>query len=444
VTAALGIDVGMSGVRAAVVDERGALLGAGRAGDAVGTTGERAEADPRRWLEGALVAGAEAVAQAGAAIDAIAVSALGPAPVLVAADGEAVSPALLFGLDRRAEAQCARLGVTHDHALPKLLWWAEHEPERLARAAAALDVTGYLVAGLCGAFAMDVITAEAYTVAGVEAPCPLPPPCDPLARVGGLLPGPAAVLRVPAGTPVVAGTLDSYADVAGTATPPGAGCLLLGSTLVVYAVWPEAVALPGLEIQHQPAAGVLLGGASVCGGATLAWLDGVLAASDHDLAALAPGAGGLVALPYLAGERTPIGDPRARGAVVGLTYSTTPAELRRAFVDSVAVSALDHAERLRTGGVDPARWRVAGGASRNDALLRACCDALARSFEVMPHAGAAIGPAALALRAAGATWQPEPDRVVEPDAARSDRFANLLALAREAYAGLAPVMHRLG
>ena len=103
--------------------------------------------------------------------------------------------------------------------------------------------------------------------------------------------------------------------------------------------------------------------------------------------------------------------------MLGLTYSTTRDELCRAFVDAVALSALDHADRLRAAGVDPARWRVAGGATRNAALLHACCDALGRPLDVMPHAGAAIGPAALALRAAGAHWQPSPERTIEPDAA---------------------------
>jgi xylulokinase len=444
VIVALGIDVGMSGVRAAVVDEHGSLLGSGRAEARVRVTADHAEADPRDWLRGALEAGAAAVARTGVAIDAVGVSALGPAPVLVGRDGRAVSPALLFGLDRRAEEQRARLGVTHDHALPKLLWWAEHEPERLARAATAVDAAGFVVAGLCGELVMDAITAEAYTAAGAEPPLPLPFPCDPLACAGGLLAEPAAALGVRPGTPVFAGTLDSYADVAGTAVAPGTGCLLLGSTLVVYAVAAEPVSVPGLEVQHQPAPGVLLGGASVCGGVTLAWLDGVLGEGADDLQALAPGAGGLLALPYLAGERTPVHDPQASGAVVGLTYATTAAELRRAFVDSVALSALDHAERLRACGIDPPRWRVAGGASHNEALLRACCDALGRPLELMPHAGAAIGPASLALRAAGASWQPAPERVVEPDTWRTERFDALLTAYRDAYAGLAPVMHRLG
>jgi xylulokinase len=443
VTAALGIDVGMSGVRAAVVDEAGSVLGAGWAGTRVRITPERAEADPRDWRQGALAAGASAVAQASTQIEAIAVSALGPAPVLVGGDGEAVGPALLFGLDRRAERQRARLGLTHDHALPKLLWWAEHEPGRMARAVSAVDAAGYVAAGLCGVLAMDSITAEAYVVEGVEPPLPLPAPCDPLARVGGLLPGAAEALGLTAGTPVIAGTLDSYADVAGTGALPGSGCLLLGSTLIAYAVWPEPVTVPGLEVQHHPAPGVLIGGASVCGGAIIAWLEDVVGVEDGDLHALAPGAGGLLALPYFAGERTPVNDPRASGAVLGLTYATTRDELRRAFLDAVALSALDHAERLRAHGIDPGSWRATGGATRNSALLHACCDALGRPLELMPSPGAAIGPAALALRAAGVPWQPRPERVVEPDAARTARFDGLLVHYRAAYAGLAPTMHGL-
>jgi xylulokinase len=443
VSAALGIDVGMSGVRAAVVDEHGAVLGAGRAAAGARLTADRAEADPRDWLSGALEAGAAAVAEADVAVDAVAVSALGPAPVLVTRQGEAVSPALLFGLDRRAEEQRARLGVTHDHALPKLLWWAEHEPERLARAATAVDAAGFVVAGLCGEIAMDSITAEAYAVEGVDPPLPLPRPCDPLARVGGILPAAAGTLGVTPGTPVIAGTLDSYADVAGTGAAPGTGCLLLGSTLIAYAVWHEPVSVPGLEVQHLPAPGVLVGGSSVSGGATIDWLGGLLGEAPGDLHALEPGAGGLLVLPYLAGERTPVNDPHASGAVLGLTYATTRDELSRAFVDAVALSALDHADRLRACGIDPARWRVAGGGTQNGALVHACSDALGRPLDVMPHAGAAIGPAALALRAAGARWRPSPERTIDPDAARTARFAVLLEAYRGAYEGLAPTMRRL-
>ena len=155
----------------------------------------------------------------------------------------------------------------------------------MARAATAVDAAGFVVAGLCGELAMDSITAEAYVVAGVD-----PPRASAAAvRSAGArrwsAAGAGRRARRGAGTPVIAGTLDSYADVAGTGAAPGTGCLLLGSTLIAYAVWPEPVAVPGLEVQHQPAPGVLVGGSSVCGGATLDWLGELLGAGAGDLQA---------------------------------------------------------------------------------------------------------------------------------------------------------------
>ncbi len=119
-------------------------------------------------------------------MDAIAVCALGPAPVLVDASLEPLTPALLFSLDRRAEAERDRLGPTHDHALPKLLWWREHEPELWERAAWALDATGFLVARLTGVPVQDTITLRDYVHPTEEPPLPLPEPLDPLALAGGL------------------------------------------------------------------------------------------------------------------------------------------------------------------------------------------------------------------------------------------------------------------
>ena len=187
----------MSGVRAAVVDEHGALLGTGRAAgrsprDRGSRRGRSARVAarrpsrpvPRRWPRRAWPSTRSPCRRSDRR------------PCSSRSAGEAVSPALLFGLDRRAEEQRARLGLNHDHALPKLLWWAEHEPERVARAATAVDAAGFVVAGLCGELVMDSITAEAYTAPGIEPPLPLPPPCDPLSRAGGLLPRPAAALGV--------------------------------------------------------------------------------------------------------------------------------------------------------------------------------------------------------------------------------------------------------
>ncbi len=176
-------------MRAAVLDENGNLLAASRRPLRPSLAHGRAEFDPSVWLDAALGAGAEAV-RTSRDVDAVAVCALGPAPLLVDASLEPLTPALLFSLDRRAEAERERLGTTHDHALPKLLWWREHEPSVSARAAWALDLTGFLVARLTGAPVQDSITRASYVHPMEASPFPLPEPLEPLAQAGGLAPAP--------------------------------------------------------------------------------------------------------------------------------------------------------------------------------------------------------------------------------------------------------------
>ena len=288
----------------------------------------------------------------------------------------------------------------------------------MARADAAVDAAGYVVAGLCGELVMDAITAEAYVVEGVDPPraaaaavrsagatsaacCPVRPRALGLARGHAGDRGHARLVR----------RRRRHRRGARHRLPPAR---LDADRLRRLARARATCRASRCSTSRRPACSSEA--RRSCGGATLDWLDELLGRDAADLHELPPGAGGLLALPYLAGERTPVNDPFASGAVLGLTYSTTRDELCRAFIDAVALSALDHADRLRACGVDPARWRVAGGATRNAALLHACCDALGRPLDVMPHAGAAIGPAALALRAAGVAWQPSPERTIEPDA----------------------------
>jgi len=437
---ALGIDVGLTGVRAAVLSEDGRLLGAARRAVEPVLSPGRAEGDPRAWLAASLGAGREALGARG--VDAVGVAALGSAPILVDAELEPLTPALLFSLDTRAEDEVARLGVTHDHALPKLLWWQEHEPELFARAAWALDATGFLIARLTDVPAMDTITRTDYDVRGVLPPVRLPKALDPLAVAGGLTEAAAAELGLTTGTPVVAGTYDSFADVAGVGVRrPGDACVILGSTLIIGRVTEEPVAIEGLAVARYPGEGVLVGGWTAAAGSAISWFEREFGAVD--VSSLDPGAGGLVALPYLAGERTPVWDPSARGLLLGLTLSTTHEQAYRAIVDSVALSALDHAKRLEAAGLAPEFWLAGGGGTRHEAWLRATCDALGAPLAVAAHAGEAIGPAVLALRAIGAEPKLESVREVNPDPSRHERFERLYGVYRDLHPALAAAMREL-
>jgi xylulokinase len=424
------------------VAEDGNLLGASRRVLRPTLTRGRAELDPEIWLHAALDAGAEAV-RARQGVEAVAVCALGPAPVLVDESLEPLTPALLFSLDRRAEVECGRLGTTHDHALPKLLWWRKHEPALWKRAAWALDLTGFLVARLTGAPVQDTITRESYEHADEPSPLPLPAPLDPLALAGGLSPDAGRALGLAPGTPIAVGTFDAFADsLAAGVREPGAACVLLGSTLVIGRAVAEPVACPGLEVSPYPGGGYFLGGWTATAGLVLDWFRRELGDVEDALAS-GHGPGGLLALPYFAGERTPVWDPRASGIVVGLTLDTTRAELYLALIDGIALSARDHLELLKSVGQAPTRWRASGGGTQDETWLGATCDALGAPLDVIAHADRAVGPAVLAFRALGVDVSLPVVRELTPDAASSARLDALYAAYRELYPAAADVMHHL-
>jgi xylulokinase len=452
---ALGIDLGLSGARAAVLRDDGTLIGRGRSRVLTHVAGEP-EADPGSWLDAAIEAGVAALSDAGStSIDAIAIGALGPCPVLLDNALQPVGPAPLFGIDARSEAHRQRLMREHglndeelglDHVAPKLLWLRDTEPKRFARARWVVDAAGSIVAALTGVPTIDRATAAYHLARGIQPPTPMPEPREAHEIAGALLPTMARRLGLPAGIPVAVGGCDSYVDLASMGVRrTGDFGILLGSTLILGRVAERAGASDGLRATPHHGAGWFLGGWTSACGVLLDWSAGLLGTAAVEAAAvLPPGAGGLMMLPYFSGERAPIWDNCARGAIVGATLQTSAAELHRAAIDAVALSALDLSERVLrlTGRCELAR--VGGGGTRNAALLTAISDATGLILEVPVHAGEAIAPAMLALRAIGLDPVIATERRVHPAPQRTHRYREMLAIYRALYPALASGMHALG
>ncbi len=451
----LGIDLGLSGARAAVLRGDGVLVGRGRCTVATRPVAEP-EADPLSWLEAAIGAARAALSDAGvASVDAIAVGALGPCPVLLDESLQPVGPAPLFGIDARSETH--RQGMKReyglsdeelslDHVAPKLLWLRETQPKRFAQACWVVDAAGYIVATLTGVPTIDRATAAYHLARGIEPLVPMPQPREAYDIAGSLLPAIAQRLHLPAGIPVALGGCNSYVDLAGIGMSRlGDMGILLGSTLILGRVIERPGASDGLRVTPHHGAGWFLGGWTSACGSLLDWSVNLLgAAAVEGAAQLAPGAGGLMMLPYFSGERAPIWDNDARGAIIGATLQTGAAELHRAAIDAVALSALDLSERVlrATGRCELAR--VGGGGTHNAMLVSAICDATGLLLEIPAHGGEAAGPAMLALRAIGQRPEIRIERRLHPDLARTRRYREMLETYRALYPALAPGMHALG
>jgi len=140
---------------------------------------------------------------------------------------------------------------------------------------------------------------------------------------------------------------------------------------------------------------------------------------------VAPGCEDLSVLPHFAGTACPTFNPRARGAVVGLTLAHTRAHVARAIMESCACLLREVLEPIRAHGIEVTEIRSLGGAARSDLWLQMKADLLGISVERPACAEAAsLGAAMLAATGTGQfasipeaadAWY-RADRVFEPDA----------------------------
>jgi gluconokinase len=208
-------------------------------------------------------------------------------------------------------------------------------------------------------------------------------------------------------------------------------------------------ALPwGLWRYRLDARRAVVGGSLSEGGDVYAWCTATLAlgAPDDVEAALAAAADlehGLGVLPLLAGERSPGWCARARGAVAGLSLATTPLDILRAALESVAVR-LALIDELVAPLAEPDHRVVASGGAlvRSRAWMQMVADALGRPLLLSEEREASSRGAAL-LASAAAGRLADLDAAartagtgIEPIAARRPRFAALRARQRELYAAL--------
>jgi sugar (pentulose or hexulose) kinase len=261
--------------------------------------------------------------------------------------------------------------------------------------------------------------------------------------------------------PVVSGVND------GTASMLGAGLILPGDAvdtggasggLAVLA--DRAIALPGLYSAPAPLPGRwVVGGAMAALGASVDWLRESVLQDAIDAEALlleastvAPGAGGLLFLPYLAGERAPLFDDAARGAFVGLTLAHGRADLARAVLEGAAFAMRSLAEPLAAAGAPIRELRLAGRRSPGDAWARIKADVLGVPVAI-PSMGesAVLGAAIMAAAGVGAVGDLEAGVAamtsvalrIEPDPETQARYDALYAVYRDLWPAIAPTVHAL-
>lgn len=196
-------------------------------------------------------------------------------------------------------------------------------------------------------------------------------------RAGTLTARAAKLLGLSAGIPVSTAIIDAHAGV------PGAGVAEDGTMVLVMGTSSCHMMNSTVERLVPGVAGVVRDGilpgyfgyetgqASV--GDAFAWVTGLLGQKHRELtekaAMLPPGSGGVLALDWLNGCRTPLMDGMLSGSFVGLTLGTRPEQLYRALLEATAFGLRWIVETLREAGVPVLRFVASGGLPGKSPLL---------------------------------------------------------------------------
>lgn len=442
----LGIDVGTTAAKVALVGLNGHV-------EAVHQAGYRThylkpgwvEQHPEHWWDAVCTAVRAVLDRTPGArerVAGLAVSSQAPALIALDQQGQVLRPALIW-MDRRAEAEAQQLSdslgfdricqITGNRPDPyflaaKALWFRNHEPHLLAQTHRFVQVNGYITYRLTGLYAVDPThaalmqlwhrdggewSAEMCEACGIDL-AQLPACCPAHQVLGEVTPLAAQATGLRPGTPVMVGMIDAVAAAleAGV-TGTGTAAEMTGTSTVLMIPNTAGLTEPSLiAIPHVVPHTHLLVGAIVASGASLNWYceqfglieqqaSALLDADVFDLltqqaAKIPPGSDGVVFLPYMMGERSPLWHTHARGVLFGLSLGTSRGAIIRAILEGTVFALLHNIQTAQEAGVTVRELRSVGGGTRSALWNQIKADILGVPIE-LPEApiGAPFGDAML-------------------------------------------------
>ena len=402
----IGIDVGTTSVKAAVLDSSGTVHSSFVESYLTERTGNTiVEQNPEDWVR--------LIDKAFNSLELDQVAAIGLCSqvnthVFVGADGNAVCPAILWK-DRRASGEAAALDsqitvaqkvawwgapmpIDASHAISRMAWVAKYRPDIWDKTRWVMLPKDYCILKLTGKVSTDPLSniglvdkdlnylpeVLALVPGAAERMAPLVAITD---IAGYVKQGP---LR---GTPIVSGTMDAWAGLVGTGGAKEHSSMYLSGTSEILGIsstkvvpTPGAIVFPeshGLRVHAAPTQN---------GGDAKVWFTQVNGITMKKMSALVAenlrGAATPLFLPQLEGERAPHWDPDLRGAFLGVSRQTRLPDFARAVYEGVAFAARQAFETLKiSADVDSDIISCGGGGFRSQAWTQIRADVLNKPLQ---------------------------------------------------------------
>lgn len=482
----LGLDIGSSSTKGVLVTPDGTVVATAEAPHAMDFPHPGwAEHDPERvWWDDFLAVCRNLLGQSAGDVVGVAVSGIGPCLLPVDVRGGPLRPAIMYGIDVRAQTEIEELTerfgsdrvlercgsrMTSQAVGPKMLWLQHQEPDVWSQTKRFLMAHSFVQLRLTGEYVLDHHSASQccplYSIkeaAWIDEWCSEIAPGVEFPRlawssevIGEVTAEASSQSGLPAGIPVVAGTIDAWAEALSVGvTAPAEFMLMYGTTMFMVEILQEVIATP----QFWGTQGVFegthtLAGGLAAAGALTAWLRELAGDPSYEelvaeAALTQSGAKGLIVLPYFSGERTPIFDTKARGVVAGLTLSHSRGELYRALLEATAFGVRHNLESMEAAGARPDSIVAVGGGTRGGLWTQIVSDVTGR-VQGLPresigasYGDALLGAIGLGYADEGTRWN-SISEWVQPDEPKRELYDTLYGLYRELYVATKRCVHAL-
>ena len=457
----LGVDIGTTSVKAIAFHSNGQVANSFSAAYKMfHPTADRSEQDPDEILRGTIDGINKIVAAQGPPL---LISFSSAMHSLIAMDGNGKPlTACMIWADNRATAiaealRATPMGEAFYHAtgaplhamLPscKIAWLRDHRPDIFQQTHAFIGIKEYILYHLLGEYLVDTSIASATGLMNLRrlewdhqvlswlgiTPAQLPQLVQPLHIA--TYRSHCKALMLPAGIPLVMGGSD------GAMANLGTGAIHTDNMAISIGTSSAArrlVEAPSTDehmrtfCYHVKGSQYVMGGASNNGAVVLQWLRESVLESTHSYrelftmaANIAPGAEGLLFIPYILGERAPIWDSKARGIFFGVHISHTTSHFARAVIEGIIGSVYSFGQLLLADGLVRS-LHVTGGFADSPLGLQVLADTFNRPVLVSDSVeGSALGAVMVGMEAMGMESELAHRvlAVYEPDAARHAAYS---------------------
>lgn len=357
--------------------------------------------------------------------------------------------AILYGIDSRSQREIEWLTnhygnervrelfgrpICSGDVAAKILWIRNNEPEIYDKTSKFLTGSSYIAAKLTGNYVLDQFLAQAsfrplYHMDGTinEKECELFCKPSQLARAqradslaGRITKWAAQETGLMEGTPVITGTGDSAAEAISTGVLSAGDMMLqFGSTLFIYYCADHLIVDDRMRGNNFliPGTYSVAGGTNAAGTLTKWYRDTLFEDAVRGqkesgrnayetmldgIDEIPPGSDGLITLPYIAGERTPVNDPNAKGIIFGLKLSHTRKHLYRSALESVGYAVSQHLDILKENDLPLKKVMAVGGGTKNLPWMQMIADICGVPVKIAEVSiGAAYGDALMAALGVG-------------------------------------------